>query len=495
MLLRSTRSEAQRLLQKKKVKLSEKPEWKTDPLLFSEEALGLRCWSKQAKVVESITTHKRVAVRSGHKVGKSELLCATALWWASTKENAVVIMTMATGRQIKLILWKALRRMIQRSKVDFPKAPLDPGTGLHFKNGSYIVGFSTDDTENMGGFSGTNVLFIVDEASGVEEEIFEAIEGNLAGGGDSDKSIAKIMLAGNPTRTSGTFFDAFHSGLDIYSCHHISSEDTPNVIANEIVIPGLATADYVRERRKIWGADSPLYQVRVKGNFARQGSNSVIFLDTVCNAVNRHSEKVGEGRLHVGVDVARFGDDSTCIVVRRGQKILAVDVYNKFDEVDIAGFVLETIGKYQLKGEQYPLVKVDTTGIGSGVASILRRNEKIRVYEINSSAKPVDVENFINVRSELWFNMNTWLLEDGAIPDDKELQRELIAPTYHFDAQGRQVVEAKKDMKKRLGHSPDRADALALAIYAAPSAGVYLKDTKQRNRSTDYRFGASSGFG
>jgi hypothetical protein len=385
--------------------------------------------------------------------------------------------------------------MVNRSKLALPIVPRDPGTGIQWDDGRYIVGFSTDEPENMGGFSGPEMLFLVDEASGVSEEIFEAIEGNLAGGAKDGKgAVAKLVLAGNPTRTSGAFYDAFHDDMGIWDCHHISSEDSPNVLADRVVIPGLATQHYVEERRMTWGEGSPLYQIRVRGEFPAQGSDSVIALSDVCAAVERWSDTSGEGRLHVGVDVARFGVDQSCVVARRGKRVLQVRCCSGFDEIEVAGMTMSVIMQHYSKGERHPQVKVDVTGVGGGVATILKRDERIEVVEIVAAAKALDEDLYPNVRSELWFAISDWLADGGALPDDPKLQRDLIAPAYSFDARGRRVVEKKEKMKQRLGRSPDRADALALAIYSPPDGAFYT--ARKPGRSKGYRFdNAARGFG
>ncbi len=113
--------------------------------------------------------------------------------------------------------------------------------GLQMADGREIVGFSTDSPERMSGISGANLLFILDEASGIPEPIFEAVEGNRAGG-------AKVIMFSNPTSTSGTFYEAFHRKRNFWHTIHISAEESPNVTGGQISIPGLATAEWVEEK-------------------------------------------------------------------------------------------------------------------------------------------------------------------------------------------------------------------------------------------------------
>ena len=234
--------------------------WRQSPALFARDCLGVSLWSKQEEICDAVVVHPRVAVRSGHKIGKSRAAAVIALWFALCYPGARVILTSASARQVRAILWRELRLLYNGAPV-----PLggtwhdDPSSGLRFDHGSEIFGFSTDQPERMAGISGTDLLFIVDEASGVPELIFEAVEGNRAGG-------ARLVLFSNPTRTAGTFYEAFTSKKNFWHGIHVQSTETPNATGTGNV-PGLATAEWCREKLLEWGPSSPLYEVRVAGTF------------------------------------------------------------------------------------------------------------------------------------------------------------------------------------------------------------------------------------
>lgn len=455
--------------------------WAADPVLFASEAFGVTLWDRQAQVVARVATHSRVAVKSGHKSGKSLGAAVLAYWWAITRTQGRVVMTSASSRQVRSILWREIKALRRKAKIALPEVPEMPDHGIQWPDGREIVGFSTDHPERMAGISGSEVLFILDEASGIAEPIFEAIEGNRAGG-------ARIVMFSNPTQTSGTFFDAFNSKREFWQTIHISSEETPNVVSGRVLVPGLATREWVQEKRLEWGEDSPLYQVRVRGDFPSQADNSVIPLSLVESAGLRWEDTLAEGRLELGVDVARFGDDDSAIAVRRGKKILEIATRSGFDEPAVAGLVLDIARRHRIKGEQKPLVKVDSCGVGLGVLSILKQSDDIEVIGV-SAADPADAEEeFPNLRSQLWFSLSQWLAEGGAIPEDARLETEMVAPKYGFDARGRRVVEKKEDFKRRLGRSPDRADAAALAVYTPPIARIRAP----REARPTYRFGSAA---
>lgn len=429
--------------------------WK-DPILFSQDVLKQQVWSKQAEILTACTQFPRVAVRSGHKVGKSRLASVLALWFWAMHPGARVVLTAPSFRQVKSILWREITQLYEGARWPLGgEISKDPDTGLKTKDGREIVGFSTSSPERMAGISGANVLFIIDEASGVPESIFEAIEGNRAGG-------ARMAMFSNPTRTSGTFYDAFHKNHEFWKTFHVSSTDSPNVTGKEPSIPGLAVPEYIEEKRREWGEDSSLYAVRVLGNFSSQGDNSIVSLELLNSSLSRWADIPEQGDLVLGVDVARFGDDETVIQPVRGLKALKPVVVQGLDVVNVVGKVIETARS--LRGvHELVTVNVDVIGIGSGVADILRRTPWLRINDVNVSIPARNHQEYVNLRTELWFMMRAWL-KDGGIPEDNKLEGDLVAPTYEFDVRGRYKVESKDEIKKRLNRSTDRADALCLAI-------------------------------
>ena len=429
----------------------------------------MRLWSRQEEILCAAYEHPRVAVRSGHKIGKSTSAVALGLWFASdpvARPGARVVMTSSSARQVRTILWRELRRLYrpvrERLGGELHKVP---DAGLVWEDGREILGFSTDEPEKMAGVSGAHVLFIVDEASGVPEEIFEAIEGNRAGG-------ARLVLFSNPTRTSGTFFDAFNSKRQFWKGIRVSSEEAAEVTPP---IPGLATRAWVKEKAEEWGRESPIFQVRCCGNFPQQGERAVIALDSIERARDRFDAREGAvlyGVLDVGVDVARFGDDETVVALRRGPRAASLHALPGGDGPDTAGRVLEWIGRECRDGERVR-IKVDVIGVGASVYDALVRMAPstvdviaVNVAESPTSRGPEGEEQYARLRDQLWFALRDWLRDGGELPSDGKLEAELLAPEYSFDARGRYVVESKDETKKKLGRSPDRADALALAVYA-----------------------------
>ena len=441
-----------------------------DPAYFAQHVLGIRLWQRQRDVAQALVEHQRVAVRSGHKVGKSTVAATLALWWAHTRPNARVLLTAPSDHQVKNILWRELRNLHTRAQVPLGGSlALDHRTGYKLSGGREVIGLTTDESERIAGISSPNLLIIVDEAAGYPEHLFEALFGNLAGGG-------RILLLGNPTQTAGTFYQAFHAQRGQWRTLHISSLESPCVTGAEPCVPGLATPEWVEWAMDYWaGPDSPAYQVRVLGEFPAQAANAVIGLQLVTAAVERWERTQPAGALRIGVDVARGGDDRTVIFPVRGRYAYKPEVLPGAewdDVVRIAGRVRQVA--YELRqGDERPKVAVDIIGVGGGVADVLKQDRGLDVVEVNV-AERATAEGYAKLRDQVWFALRDWLKDGGALPPVPELEAELVAPTYAFDTRGRYKVMSKDEIKKALGRSPDLADALALAVASDAVGAVQV---------------------
>ena len=167
--------------------------------------------------------------------------------------------------------------------------------------------------------------------------------------------------------------------------------------------------------------------------------------------------------LVIGLDVARFGDDATVFCFRRGRKCLKFDVYRNLDNVEVANVATNMIETY------HPTkVFVDVGGVGGGVYDILKdRGFKEVVRGVNFGEKAINDERYANKRAEMWDKIREWLDDDVELPKDEDLFDELTGVNKKYDFRGRLVLEEKEEIKKRLGRSTDKSDALALT-FAEP---------------------------
>ena len=464
-------------------------QYRDDPVGFIRDVLGIELWSRQAEIARAVASGGQVAAKTGHKIGKSLLAAGLALWWVCTRPAGAVIVTAPAAHQVKNIVWKELRRLHSkiRDRVggDMPK---DPSIGLELSSGAKIIGIATDTPERAAGLSGPEVFVIIDEASGYPDDIYQAIETSTAGGEDShdddaegvSRGEAKILAIGNPTRTSGWFFDIFRTGNPDWSRHTVSSEETPNATkdSGERPIRGIATRDFIEKLRRKYGPNPdthPVYMVRVKGLYPERSSNSVVALADVDAATSEARARktripAPPHEATLGVDVARFGDDDSAIASTIGDVMLGIEEFSGMDGPSLAAEVLRIARRFAIEGRRVR-INVDGVGVGASVLDALVRSDLVRegiayVVDIQAGAKADDEANYVNLRSQLWFDFGVWLAEGGVLPQHGDLSRQVLAPTYSLDKAGRIAVESKDETKKKLdGKSPDLADAAIMSVY------------------------------
>ncbi len=465
------------------------PKYRADPVSFFREILGVEPWAKQVEILEAVRDNPRVAVKSGHKVSKSHSAAGVALWYYCSHEDARVIMSSTTARQVDQILWRELSMMRARGsrcvrcKLEDPEgrrisrpcphsAEIDgelgqlARTGLKSSDFREIVGFTAREAEAVAGISGKNLLYILDEASGIPQVIFEAIEGNRAGG-------ARAILFSNPTRTDGEFFDAFHGKARFYHGITISSEETPNVVEGRVVIPGLATREWIEEKREEWGEESPLYKVRVRGEFATREDGKIFSIHAIEEAEQRWAEAPDLGRLFVGLDPAgpTGSGDETVFAVRRGMKLLELVALRGLSDEAHLVHLLAILSKHR-RPREVPIVVLDREGsIGASLYGLARSysegaRDSFELVSVRASDRAVrQPAVYDRIRDELASNLEAWFREGGAILEDVKLAAELHALEWKQHVNGRLKVTPKDQLRKELGRSPDRYDAVALACW------------------------------
>jgi phage terminase large subunit len=369
--------------------------------------------------------------------------------------------------QIKFQLWREIAAGYIAAEGFFADAELYD-TRLELEADWFALGLSTDQPERFAGHHAEHLLLIVDEASGVDERIFEAGESFLTTAG------ARLLLIGNPTTLAGTFHRAFHSERALWNTISISAFDTPAFTGEQVpddVLRKLVSREWVETAKRKWGEGSPLYQVRVLGEFPSTADDTVCPLSEVEAAAARQVEPGHP--VVVSCDVARFGSDETVIVVREGSRVRIAQAYQGRDTMETAGRILSVARKVAARRQNDPpVLVVDDAGLGGGVTDRLREVSEFRVSPFNSANAASDQREYPNRRSEAWFQFAERLPGIDLDPDE-QLAADLVAPSYKLDSAGRGVVEPKADTKKRLGRSPDRADAVLMAFASNDSKKVY----------------------
>lgn len=463
--------------------------YRANPVAFCENILGFKPWAKQVEILEAVRDHSRVAVRSGHKIGKSNTAGILALWFYCCFDDARVTLTSTTSRQVDQILWREIRMLRARSGRCIACKQADPDghviarpcehsalidgeqgelarTGLTSSDFREVKGFTAKEAEAVAGISGRNLLYLPDEASGIGDDIFSAIEGNRAGG-------ARICMFGNPTKNEGEFYEAFHGKAAYYYTITVSSEETPNVVEGREVIPGLATRDWVEEKRQEWGESSPMFTIRVRGLHAIAEAGKIFSIHTITQSEQRWADTSPAGRLFIGLDPAgeSGSGDETVFSARRGFKHLLLQAHRGLNEEQHLTQLLLYIKDLKLQRET-PVVVLDREGsVGSKVYIALRNYaeanpQAFELVAVRASDKALRMaDTYDRMRDALAANLEQWFRDGGAILEDSKLEKELHVFEWKQAINGRFKVTPKDVVKKLIGRSPDRYDALALSCW------------------------------
>jgi phage terminase large subunit len=441
----------------------------TDPVFFSKEILRAELWGKQKEVIESVRINKRTTVRSCHGAGKSFVAARTILWFLYSFPKSKVITTAPSYRQVKDILWREIRKAYHNSRFLLEGEITE--TKINIADDWFALGISTDQPDRFQGFHAINILLVVDEASGVKEDIFEAAEGIVS------SENAKVLLIGNPINLTGTFYDSFKA--DTYNRIHVSAFDTPNFIAYNITLddiknntwrekingllpaPYLVTPEWVYDKYIQWTPESPMWASRVIGDFPQQGEDTLIPLNKIEDAVNKDIPVDELLKERIGVDIARFGSDKTIFLRKKGNKVLEIKEHINMDTMAVAQVLSIYINTHP--GAE---VLIDEIGIGAGVLDRIRQVCPMRDIEgINVGMEAHDAGMFANKRAEIYWGLREMFMQgDISIPDDEELINQLANIKFSYSPKGSIIIESKEEMKKRGLHSPDKADALSLTL-------------------------------
>ncbi|MEX3555205.1 MAG: hypothetical protein VB131_00755 [Burkholderia gladioli] len=441
--------------------------YRDDPVQFVREVLGAEPDTWQAEFLAAVAAgERRISVRSGHGVGKSTATSWAAIWFLYTRYPVKVVVTAPTSAQLydalfaEMIGW--LRRMpealqgvvtIKADRVELNAAPTESFISLRTSR--------AEQPEALQGVHSENVMLIADEASGIPETVFEAASGSMSG------HSAVTILLGNPTRSSGYFYDTHTRLAGEWWTRRVSCVDSPRV-----------SPEYVREQAIRFGEESNAYRVRVLGEFPLADDDTVIPIHLIESAQHRDIPLTPGVRPVWGLDVARFGTDRTALCKRYGNVVPeSVKWWRGLD-------TMQTVGRIKAEYDAQPLehrpveILVDVIGLGAGVVD-RGRELGLPVRGINVSEAPALGEKYLNQRAELWYTAREWLEQrDCRLPDDPALKAELATVRYQFMSNGKLKIESKDEIKKRGVPSPDIADALILSFASnaaiAGNAASYL---------------------
>lgn len=453
------------------------------PLWWLKSFCGSDLWDKQKQIIVSVRDNARTAVTACHAIGKTYLAASVIVQYLYCNPDSIVILTAPTWRQVSEAVWREVRELHSRCKIDLGGRP-QVVPRLELGPRWFALGFSATEPENLQGFHSKKILVIIDEASGVASKLFKGIRGLLASGD------TRLLLLGNPTKPFGEFYDAFHGSRQMYQTFQVSAWDTPNLapIRDECMAaspaerlkilraapcprPYLIKPSFVADAEEEFGIDSDYYRVRVLGQFPRGGEAQLIPLYQTEEACNRYEELVTSGRgwwlpqnfevypesVYGGLDVARFGANRSALALQSEGQCGLLQSWQGLDTVELVSAVEPICSQFRVHQLQ-----IDETGLGGGPLDNARRwAAETNAVGYLSGGRADNPVRFANRRAESFWGLRE-RHADGSIcyPRSQRIQGQLSTIEYDHRPSRQIFIKSKSDMLE----SPDEADALAMAF-------------------------------
>lgn len=437
------------------------------PTAFVKDIIQATPDKEQAKILESVAKNQLTTVRSGHGVGKSTVEAWVVIWFLLTRPFPKIPCTAPTQHQLFDILWAEISKWIRNNPV-LQKELIWTKEKVYIKGYPeewFAVARTASKPDALQGFHAEDVLYIIDEASGVDDKIFEPVLGALSTSG------ARLLMCGNPTQLSGFFYDSHHKNRASYTTFHIDGRNSSRV-----------SQDFVQTIIRMYGEDSDVFRVRVAGEFPLQEEDIFIPLSLVEHSImTEYSIPQQPTLLHIGADIARFGDDKTVIGYKVNEKVTfykkrrGQDTMKTADDIVLLG---EELMKRYSYTESIP-IKIDDGGVGGGVVDRLRqikRNQPERFWWME--IYPVKFGQ--RIQHKHYYDSTTYMMavvkkllqpydEQGnpkpielILPNDDDMAAQLSGRKYFLTENSKIKIESKKEMKKRGRPSPDEADCILL---------------------------------
>jgi len=502
-----------------------RPDYDEDPALWGRERLNEFFWSKQVEILRSLVVHRYTAVKSCHDAGKSFIAARAAAKWIDDHEpgEAFVVSTAPTSAQVSAILWREINRA---HKAGAFRGTITTAGYPQWKIEGELIGYGRKPADySQSAFQGIHaryVLVIVDEANGVDANLFTAVDALVT------NANARVLAIGNPDDPTSHFSQICKPGsgwhviridglrtpnftqsqvefLDCPQCNQLDREE--NLLTrlyreealqyNDEYVPEelrdmLLSPLWVEERLHRWvgvpGPDqtltelsvlSPLFVSKVRGLFPDSNAQGLIPLGWVEAAMARWRDWKDQGsppldvveRHVLGVDIADQGEDSTVVAFREGPVVRELRKYRMSDTMETTGYV-----KAAMSSRPGSIATLDSIGIGAGVLSRLRE-QKVRAigFVASGSAKGLKDKTgeftFTNLRAAAWWRFRELLdpSQPGGsnilIPDSETLKADLTTPHWKVLSGGSIQIESKDDIRKRLGRSTDEGDAVVMCFW------------------------------
>jgi hypothetical protein len=421
----------------------------------------------QAEAMEALGRHHRASARGPHGLGKTALSAWVFLWFIDTRERAhadwKAISTAGSWSQLRNFFWPEVHKWARlvRPSLGWREGSELLQMSVKLRNGQAFA-VASNRPELIEGAHADQLLYVYDEAKSILPATFDASEGAFSGAGTGGRD-AFAWAGSTPGAPVGRFADIHHrrTGYEDWWARHVT--------VTEAIAAGRISTEWVEQRRRQWGEGSAIYQNRVLGEFAVEDAQSVIPIAWVEAAMERWRMLDGGYApfVNVGVDVARFGEDRTVLALRHGDAISDLRVYVKAETTETTGHVSGI-----LRANRGGHAVVDVVGLGAGVVDQLRERG-LPAVAFNAAGRSEHRDRsgellFANRRAAAWWNLRE-MLDPGfdptvALPPDEELLGDLVTPLYRVASGGRITVEGKDDIRKRLGRSTDKGDAVVQAF-------------------------------
>ena len=414
------------------------------------------------EIDEALETNEKpyISVRSGHGTGKTFVLANLSNFIGLTEDDAKIVLTAPVAAQLKNQLVPELKKWSQNlypsiaGLVDVMS--MDAIYGKVKPNRAVARTARKENTEALAGVHGKFVLYIVDEASGIDQKIFDVIDGALTG----DRFL--FVMCSNPTKTYGTFFDSHNKNKKLYRCIHLDCRLSANV-----------KPKWIETMAEKYGSESDTYRVRVTGNFPKSSTNSLFDIEMM-ESLFDSKRIIDDSGIEVwGQDIARFGDDKSQLYRRKGYRGRGFIGWEKKDTMETASkFTYEFNAAY----EKPEYAFFDTIGVGAGVFDRVCQLGLNKVaLEANASRKATN-PTYFNKRTEMYHNLAEAIKKGFYTPYDEELEEELLAHTYSLTPDGKIKLCSKDEIKDAIGRSPDKSDAVALTFFETLPTQSYKKE-------------------
>lgn len=457
----------------------DKGEWPTD--------YQLDAWAE-------IVPRRRVSVRSGNGAGKTTIMACAVIWFAVTREvlgiDWKVPTTASVNRQLVRFLWPEVRKRARRLRWDLiPLAPWRDGHELLEQTikGEFGQAFTvaSNDPGNIEGAHADHLLYVFDEAKMIGAETWAAAEGAFSNAGlDGEHHEAYALAGSTPGAPSGPYYEKHmhRPGWEDWWCRHVTAAET--------LAAGRVSQEWIDNRRRQWGAESPIFLNRVLGQFSTSAENVVVPHEWVELAIERWIQAVDEGRqptageMVMGCDLAAGGGDLSVLAKRQGWFCHELVEFNYANTMETTGRIKASKGLF--------LPRLD---VGSFGLSVYQRlvEQGVRCEPFNGSNR-TEVRDrsgeleFLNRRACSWWHIRDLVDPHNpnriALPPNDQMVADLTAPTFRYTSSGKIQLEPKERTKKRIGRSPDFGDAVVIAFAphepveppAVEHAGVWAEE-------------------